>query len=88
MPSRKRKGRGRKLTLRKGAATASKLKGKLKTAAKKQIEEENSQNSGNISRIMLRIRSARTQKILRLPIFYVRPTRACYFISRMGNSFA
>ena len=78
MPSRKRKGRGRKLTLRKGAATASKLKGKLKTAAKKQIEEENSQNSGNISRIMLRFR---------LVVYYC-TANACYFVSRMGNSFA
>ena len=67
MPPRKRKGRGRKLTLRKGAATASKLKGKLKTAAKKQIEEENSQNSGNISRIMLRLEAMHgIQKILKL----------------------
>jgi len=49
----KRKGRNRRLTNRKGVPAARKTKGKLKTAAKKSIEESNNLDTGTGSHIDL-----------------------------------
>ena len=44
----KRKGRNKRLTNRKGVPAARKTKGKLKTAAKKSIEESNNLDTGKL----------------------------------------